>query len=182
MPKTSAATLRRRARGQDSKPVDPALSAKRKAAAAARWAREKGKDPARVEAARKGGLAATAPKLNRGAETVHAKAWLQNLSTRMGLARAQVHAKAVDGAGEAVDYLMRLVRGVGDAEGAPHAVRRLAALDVIELAGVRTPTGKDMDSKTLSEYTLEELQEFVTGAEQELSAIQIEGEAHHVAE
>jgi hypothetical protein len=159
MPRTSAATLRRKARGIE-RPVDPVLSEKRAAAVRRRWAKEKGKDPEVVERARAGGIAATAPVLNRGAEVVSAQAWMQRLYQQSELARARVHAKSTAGAEEAVDYLLRLVRAQGDCVDAPHQVRRLAALDILSIArvhGAGVTVGTDPDGRALNELSTEEL-------------------------
>jgi hypothetical protein len=176
MPATSAASLRRKARGFE-KQIDPILSAKRKAAAAARWARQRGQDPAVIERARKGGQAAAAPKINRGAEAMHVAAFVQNLHVRLGATRLQCHAKAVEAAPEALGFLVALVRGTGDCEAAPHAVRRLAALDVLKLAGVAVETRPDDDVRPLNEFSAEELGRMIRESAHEVAALELKEDA-----
>lgn len=168
MPRTSAATLRRKARGQDSKPVDPALSAKRKAAAAARWSKQKGPEYAKqqrlAQAGQIGGLKASAPQIRPNTEVLHQQAFIAHLHEKARTCKALIAQKMSEGAVDAADYLLRLVRAEGDCVDAPHPVRRLAAIDILELAGIKkagAAAGVPDPSRPIAEWSVAELEQVV---------------------
>jgi hypothetical protein len=74
---------------------------------------------------------------------------------------------ALGAAPQAVHYLVRLVTGRED--GAPHSVRRLAAVDLINLAGAGN--SQEQSSNSLNDMSIDQLQAFITASQQKLSIL-----------
>lgn len=181
MPPTSAARLRRKRRGlEPEKKPDPAISAKRRAAAAARWAKEQGVD----EAEKRRKLEALA-KQRAGGEMVKPRGWLpasaekrldeaylQRVLENQQTVTSGVLQMAVEFAPEAMQNLVDLARNAGN-----ESVRRLASLDILNIAGATVDgKGAGIERKPLQEMTSQELRSFIVTGKAALARLQNEVE------
>lgn len=148
---TSLAAQRRAERGLPNTLVDPALSEKRRKATAQRADRKKSEIHQQNARIPKGG------KPHHLAEYNNKVAVASKVKRDVDVKRAFVRLTIVEAAQDAAGYLIRLVRGEGDCAKAPHAVRRLAAVDLLTIGGVAATNAAD-DSKDLADMTVQELQ------------------------
>ena len=165
MPATSAASLKRKALGLEP-PKDKIKQAAGRKGAAARL----GRDPQRVEAGNARPVAASkvvVAKVNKEYSQLQAV-----LADKQGLARVGVRLMAAEVAVEAVQYLARLVRADGDCANAPHAVRRLAALDLLSIAQVAGQGAPDDSSdKPINQLSISELESMIRVRRGQVEAI-----------
>lgn len=167
MPAPSAASLKRKALGLDP-PKDP----QRQAAGRRGRAKQLGKDPdqAAIEAHRTtrpaGGMVAV-KRINAELEALQAR-----LSDNQSIARFTCRNVAAESAIEAVRYLVRLVRADGDCATAPHAVRRLAALDLLSIAQVSGQGApEDTSDKPINQLSINELEAMIRVRRGQVEAI-----------
>jgi len=160
MPATSQAALKRKLLALEP-PKSPKHIAAGKKAAQVRLE----KTDKQMQAKEAGKLAKGVPRGGKGA-----LAALQNIVTdNQQIARIRVKAIAGRNAEEAVKTLVRLMNG--SIEGTPAAIRRLAALDILDLARA----GKDdlnPADKPMEEMTIEELQSYINQQVNKLDELQ----------
>lgn len=151
MPATSATSRRRKAKGIVDPPKDPVKQISGRLGQSVR----QGKNPNIALPAIRSAYAAKAA--NHQAAVV-----------------SMIRGKAEEIAPDAIEYLGRLVRGEGDCERAPHAVRVQAAAKVIELVGFDAASENRKDGKSLNEMGLEELSAFIHGGVEALDRLQFQ--------
>ena len=107
------------------------------------------------------------PAVSKSLLTLQAK-----LADKQGLARVGVRLMAAELAAEAVQYLARLVRADGDCANAPHAVRRLAALDLLSIAQVAGQGApEDTSDKPINQLSINELEAMIRVRRGQVEAI-----------
>ena len=159
MPAPSQAALRRKLQGLEPEKSPKHVEAGRKAAKV-----KLGKTDQQIRAKQAGLQAKGVPRGGKAALLPLQKI----LTDDQQLASFRVKAIANRNAEEAVNTLVRLMNGTIEA---PAAVRRMAALDILELAGA----GKDginNGEKPLEEMTLAELQSFINQQVEKLDEIE----------
>lgn len=171
MPATSQAAMRRKLLALEPEKDPKRVAAGRKAAQA-----KYGKTDQQM----KGSEAGKRSKgVARGGQQATAKAvapLIKFINDEQTITRTRVKAIAVRNAEGAVNTLVRLMRN--DDGDTPAAVRRLAALDILELAQAGKD-GQNSGDKPMEEMSIDELQAFIQSATQQIAeaeAVEIEGD------
>jgi hypothetical protein len=171
MPATSQAALRRKAMG-----IEPEKDAAKAENGTKGAAVKHGKSEAAVKAKQAKQHNGKAPKGGAMAAVMDGKSFLAKLHDEKELTRIRVGAIAARNAEKAVQTLVSLMNNSdGDV---PAAVRRLAALDIIAIAGAGADSQKAAE-KELNEMTAEELLAFIQAGQKQLEQLNtttIEGE------
>lgn len=166
MPATSAASLKRKVLGLEQ-PKSKARQDAGRRGAAARLGRDPDKAVKHAGHIRPKGGAKVLPAVSKSLLTLQAK-----LADKQGLARVGVRLMAAELAAEAVQYLARLVRADGDCANAPHAVRRLAALDLLSIAQVSGQGApEDTSDKPINQLSINELEAMIRVRRGQVEAI-----------
>ena len=102
------------------------------------------------------------PNFNLGRELQIDQVVLAKKESLYAVVKTGVMDLAVKSSPRMLQTLINIADGAGDFSTAPVAVRRLAALDVLNIAGVISPEGQKNGDKPLNELSIDELKEIIS--------------------